>query len=410
MAEATVPTDRYAAFRVRDFRLFAVVVLLSAVLQQTQAVALGWDMYNRTGSAMALGLIGLSQFVPAMLFFLPAGEIADRFDRRKVMIASFVLWGTASTGLAVAAIAGAGVGWLYFFAAVSTTGHVINRPARDALLPQLVPGPVFPNAVVWSSSLYQLASISGPAVAGSMIAVYGGASVVYGTNAVLILVALVLATRIPARAALPARRATTWRDLFAGLAHVWRTPVVLGVMSLDLLAVIFASATALLPLYARDILHVGPRELGWLSAAPAMGALGMAFLQGAREPRHVGRAFFISIAGYGLATAVFGMSTSFWLSLAALVGVGAMDNISVVIRQTVVQLYTPDEVRGRVSAVNRVFIQSSNQLGAFESGALAMLTTPVFAVVAGGIVTVLIAAAGIRLFPELRKLGALQRY
>jgi MFS family permease len=399
--------DRYAAFRVRDYRLFSVVVLLSAVLQQTQAVALGWDMYDRTGSAMALGFIGLAQFVPALLLFLPAGELADRFDRRKVMIASFVLWGIASTGLAASAIGGSGPGWLYFWASVSTMGHVVNRPARDALLPQLVPAHLFPNAVVWNSSLYQIASISGPAIAGMLIALYGGASIVYGMNAVLTLIALVLATRIPARAARPAPRARSWRDLFAGLAHVWRTPVVLGVMALDLFAVVLSSATALLPLYARDILHVGPTGLGWLSAGPAMGALAMAFWQGARPPAHVGRAFFVSLAGYGFATAVFGLSTSFWLSLAALIAVGATDNVSVVIRQTVVQLFTPDEVRGRVSAVNRVFIQSSNQLGAFESGALAMLTTPVFAVVAGGIATVIIAAAGMRIFSELRRLRSL---
>ena len=409
MAETTVPHDRYAAFRVRDYRLFSVVVLLSAVLQQTQAVALGWDMYDRTGSAMALGFIGLAQFVPALLLFLPAGELADRFDRRKVMIASFVLWGAASSGLAFAAIGGSGAGWLYFWASISTVGHVINRPARDALLPQLVPAHVFPNAVVWSSSLYQLASISGPALAGMLIALYGGASIVYGMNAVLTVTALFLAARIPERPMRPAPQSRSWRDLFAGLAHVRCTPVVLGVMALDLFAVVLSSATALLPLYARDILHVGPTALGWLSAAPAIGALVMAFIQGARPPAHVGRAFFASLAGFGAATAVFGLSTSFWLSMAALVAVGAMDNISVVIRQTVVQLYTPDEVRGRVSAVNRVFIQSSNQLGAFESGALAMLTTPVFAVVAGGVATVMIAVAGLRVFPELRRLGSLPR-
>jgi MFS family permease len=409
MTETAVPHDRYAAFRIRDYRLFSVVVLLSAVLQQTQAVALGWDMYDRTGSAMALGLIGLVQFVPALLLFLPAGELADRFDRRKVMIASFVLWGAASTGLAVSAIGGYGVGWLYFWSSVSTMGHVINRPARDALLPQLVPAHLFQNAVVWNSSLYQIASISGPALGGLLIALYGSASVVYGTNAVLTLTALFLAWRIPARPPRSAPQSRTWRDLFAGLAHVWRTPVVLGVMALDLFAVVLSSATALLPLYARDILHVGPTALGWLSAGPAMGALAMAFYQGARPPAHVGRAFFASLAGYGLATALFGISTSFWFSLAALVAVGAMDNVSVVIRQTVVQLYTPDEVRGRVSAVNRVFIQSSNQLGAFESGALAMLTTPVFAVVAGGIATALIAGAGLKLFPALRRLGSLPR-
>jgi MFS family permease len=343
------------------------------------------------------------------VFFLPAGELADRFDRRKVMIATLAIWGTASTGLAAAAIGGSGVGWLYFWAAISTIGHVVNRPARDALLPQIVPAHVFPNAVVWSSSLYQLASISGPALAGMLIAIYGTASVVYGMNAVLTVTALVLAARIPARPPPPVPQARSWRDLFAGLAHVWRTPVVLGVMALDLFAVLFSSATALLPLYAKDILHVGPTELGWLSAAPAMGALAMAFYQGGRPPAHVGRAFFASLVGFGLATAVFGFSTSFWLSMAALVAVGAMDNVSIVIRQTVVQLFTPDEVRGRVSAVNRVFIQSSNQLGAFESGALAMLTTPVFSVVAGGVATVLIAVAGLRVFPELRKLGQLPR-
>jgi MFS family permease len=386
-----------------------VVVLLSAVLQQTQAVALGWDMYDRTGSAMALGFIGLAQFVPALLLFLPAGEIADRFDRRKVMIASFVLWGVASTGLAVSAIGGSGAGWLYFWASVSTMGHVINRPARDALLPQLVPAHLFPNAVVWNSSLYQIASISGPALAGALIAIYGSASVVYGMNAVATVTALLLAARIPARPTRASPQARSWRDLFAGLVHVWRTPVVLGVMALDLFAVVLSSATALLPLYARDILHVGPTGLGWLSAAPAMGALAMAFYQGARPPAHVGRAFFLSLMGYGAATAAFGFSSWYWLSLVALIGVGAMDNVSVVIRQTVVQLFTPDEVRGRVSAVNRVFIQSSNQLGAFESGALAMLTTPVFAVMAGGVATVLIAAAGLKVFPELRKLGSLPR-
>jgi MFS family permease len=401
--------DRYAAFRLRDYRLFSGVVLLSAMLQQTQSVALGWDVYDRTGSAMALGLVGLVQFIPGLLLFLPAGAIADRFDRRKVMIATLALWGAASAGLALAAAGGSGVGWLYFWVAIGTVGHVVNRPARDALLPQLVPAHLFPNAVVWNSSLYQTASVAGPAVAGMLIAAYGGAGIVYALNAVLTLTALALAHRIRARPSPSVPRASSWRDLFAGLAHVWRTPIVLGVMALDLFAVLLSSATALLPLYARDILHVGPAGLGWLSAAPAIGALVMAFIQGARPPRHVGRAFFWSLAGFGAATAVFGLSTSFWLSVAALIAVGACDNISVVIRQTVVQLHTPDEVRGRVSAVNRVFIQSSNQLGAFEAGALAMLTTPVFAVVAGGVATVMITIAGVRVFPELRRLGTLAR-
>ena len=403
--------DRYATFRLPDYRIFSGVVFLSGLLQQTQSVALGWDVYDRTGSAMALGLVGLTQFLPAALLFLPAGVIADRYDRRKVMVATLALWGAASTGLALAAILGAATPWLYGLAAVSTAANVVNRPSRDAVLPQIVPAHLFPNAVVWNSSLYQTASITGPAFAGLLIALHGGASVVYATNAAFTLTALLLANRIRATPAPLARRPTSWRGLFAGLEHVWLTPVVLGVMAIDLFAVLFGSATALLPLYARDILHVGPEGLGALSSATAVGALSMAVMQGLRRRPHAsaGRVFFWAVGAYGVATAVFGFSTSFWLSFAALVAVGAMDNISVVIRTTVVQLHTPDELRGRVSAVNRVFITSSNQLGAFESGAVAALVTPVFAIVSGGIATVLVVLAGLRLFPGLRRLGALTR-
>ena len=404
---ASAPRDPYAAFRLRDYRSFSVVVFLSAILQQTQSVALGWDVYDRTGSAMALGLVGLVQFLPAALFFLPAGAIADRFDRRKVMVGTLALWCAASVGLAAAEIAGASTLWLYVWAALSMTANVVNRPARDALLPQLVPAAVFPNAVVWNTSLYQIASISGPALAGMLIAAYGQASIVYSLNAALTLLALLLASRIRDPHKESARQSRSWGDVFGGLTYVRRTPIVLGVMTLDLLAVLLSSATALLPLYARDILHVGPSGLGWLSAAPAVGALCMAYMQSVRQPRHVGRAFFLALAGYGAATVLFGVSTSFWLSLVALVAIGALDNVNVVIRQVVVQIYTPDELRGRVSAVNRVFITSSNQLGAFFAGGVATLATPVFAVTAGGVATVLVVLAGLRAFPELRRLGRL---
>jgi MFS family permease len=406
---ASATTDPYAAFRLRDYRTFSGVVFLSAMLQQTQGVALGWDVYDRTGSAMALGLVGLAQFLPAALFFLPAGVLADRFDRRRVMVATLALWGAASVGLAIAEIAGASTLWLYLWAATSTTANVANRPARDALLPQLVPGPTLANAVLWNTSLVQVASISGPALAGMLIAASGQASVVYALNAALTLLAALLARRIRPPLSEAAPRARSSHDLFAGLVYVWRRRVVLGVMALDLLAVLLSSATALLPLYARDILHVGATGLGWLSAAPAIGALAMAFAQGLRQSQRAGRAFFWAIGGFGAATALFGVSTSYWLSLAALAAIGALDNVNVVIRQTVVQLYTPDELRGRVSAVNRVFITSSNQLGAFFAGALATLTTPVFAVAAGGVATVLVVLAGLRIFPELRRLRTLSR-
>jgi MFS family permease len=402
--------DPYAAFRLRDYRYFSVVVFLSAILQQTQGVALGWDIYDRTGSALALGFVGLAQFLPAALFFLPAGAIADRFDRRKVMVVTLALWGAASIGLALAEIAHAATVWLYLWAALSTTANVINRPARDALLPQLVPAGVFTNAVVWNTSLYQVASISGPALAGLLIAASSEATVVYGLNAAFTLLALLFARAIRdphAASGTLARRSP--QDLFAGLAYVRRTHLVLGVMTLDLLAVVLSSGTALLPLFARDILHVGPAGLGWLSAAPAIGALGMALIQGVRPMRHAGRSFFVAVALFGAGTAVFGLSTSFSLSIAALVAVGAFDNVSVVVRQTVVQLYTPDELRGRVSAVNRVFITSSNELGTFLAGILATATTPVIAVAAGGVATVAVVAAGVKVFPELRRLKTLSR-
>jgi MFS family permease len=409
MPDATAQRhDPYAAFRFRDYRLLTATVFLSSLLITTQAVAIGWDIYERTGSAMALGIVGLIQFAPVAALFLPAGELADRFDRRKIVVASFALWGIASVGLAVAAQLQSPVGWIYFWVALSASAQVLNRPARDALVSQIVPASALPNAIVWNTSLYQIASVSGPALAGLLIAVFGSASPVYALNAVGMLVALALAPMISKQPLRAVSRVSSWRDLFAGLRHVWRTRLILSVLALDLLAVLFGGAIALLPIYAKDILQVGPSGLGWLSAAPAVGAVSMGVMQSFRPPlRRAGPAFLWCVGGFGVATVIFGLSTSFWVSLLALVAIGAVDNISVVVRQTVVQLHTPDELRGRVSAVNRVFIGSSNELGAFESGAVAALTTPVFAVVSGGVLTVLLVLAGVRAFPELRRLGPL---
>ena len=240
-----------------------------------------------------------------------------------------------------AAAAGAPVAWIYLCAATSGVAQVVNRPSRDALLPQIVPAPMLANAIAWNTSLSQIASVTGPALAGLLIAAHGAATIVYALNAAFAVVALALSALIgkyPLRAVRPAR---SWRELFVGLEHVWRTRVILGVITLDLLAVLFGGATALLPLYAKDILHAGPAGLGWLYAAPAIGAIGMAVTQGFRRPfSHAGRAFFWSVAGFGLATVVFGYSSSFWLSLAMLVVIGALDNVSVVTRQSVVLLHT----------------------------------------------------------------------
>jgi len=386
-----------------------LMVAMSSMAQQAQGVAIGWDVYERTGSAMALGWIGLVQFIPVLAFFLPAGQWADRYDRRRVCAISMVIWCAAALILAGTARAGASV--IYIYVAVAATGlaTVLNRAARDALLSQLVPDTMLARAMTWNSTVFQAAAVAGPGIAGLLIALGGTALTVYAVNMVCLLLAMGAALAIKPRAPAGPRRASSWREMFGGLNHVWNTKVVFGAMTVDLFAVLLGGATALLPLYAKDILHTGAAGLGWLSAAPAIGAVLMAVSSGHRQaPAHAGRTFLWAVGAFGLATVVFGLSTNYWLSLIALVAIGASDNMGAVIRQTAVQLFTPDELRGRVAAVNRVFISSSNELGAVESGMAAALLGPVAAVVAGGAITMLIAAAGFKLFPALRELETVQ--
>lgn len=400
--------DPYAPFRAPDFRRFIAMVFLTAVAQQAQGVAIGWEIYERTGSALALAWMGLAQFAPIALFFLPAGQVADRHDRRRVIAWSLAVWGVAAAVLAAAAHWQGHVGWIYAAIAGTGAGIVLNRAARDAMLPQLVMPAQLPQAVAWTMSLFQVALVAGPAIAGMLIALTGGATAVYALNLLSLAASIGFVLAIAHRPAMQATRSGSWRELFGGVAHVWRTKVLLGTMSIDLFAVLVASATALLPIYAKDILQVGPTGLGWLAAAPAIGAALMALTQGYRRPwPHAGNAFLWSVAVFGAATIVFGLSTWFWLSMLALIVIGAADNVNAVIRQTVLQLQTPDELRGRVSAINRVFISSSNELGAFEAGLLASFTGPVFALVAGGCATLVILGAGMRLFPELRAMRRL---
>jgi len=402
--------DPYAPFRIPDYRRLVVMAFLTAIVQQAQSVAIGWDIYERTGSALALGWAGLAQFAPIAAFFLPAGEIADRHDRRRVIAWSLGLWSAAALVLAAASFFGGGVGWIY--AAIVGTGAsiVLNRAARDAMVPRIVPAAHLQSAVAWNMSVFQIALITGPALAGMVIAFTRSATAVYTMNVACLVAGAWLALSIEHRIAGERRRATSVRELFAGVEHVWRTKVALGMMSIDLFAVLLGSVTALLPIFAKDILQVGPGGLGWLAAAPAAGAVLMGVMQGVRHPwPHAGRAFLWGVSIYGAATIVFGLSGSFWLSLAMLVVLGAADNASAVIRQTVLQLRTPDALRGRVSAVNRVFISSSNELGAFESGLLAAFTSPVFAVVFGGVATLVVVAGGVKLFPEIARMRAIER-
>jgi MFS family permease len=388
----------------RDFRLYLLISVMGALVHFGQGVAVGWSVYEQTGSSLALGLVGLAQFLPILLFFLPAGQVADRFERRSVIVTSLALGACAALLLAGAAWLHLDVAWTYAALVLSGCAQILNRPARDALMPTLVPPAQLARAIALASSLHQVASMAAPALAGLGLALFHSALPIHAANAVFTLIALLATLAIRQRSRGTKTQpggAGRLREMLAGFTHIRRTRLLLAVMSIDLLAVLFGGAVALLPMYAKDILQVGPAGLGLLSTAPAVGAA-VAGLAIARFGVALdGRLFLAAVGGFGLMTLVFGASTHFPLSVAALTLLGGLDSISVVIRQTVIQQATPDALRGRVAAVNRVFISSSNELGALESGLLAALIGPVPAVVGGGLITLLVVAASPRLFPEL---------
>lgn len=359
--------DPYAALRYRDYRLFAGGAFLANVCHAMQDTAVGWELYERTGSAFPLAMVGLMQALPAFVLALPSGQVADRFERRRVAIAMQLVMALMALGLAYLSHTKGPVNGFYLFLLVGAVARTFNFPAQASLLPQLVPVEVFSNAVTWRSSGFQLASVLGPAVAGWMIGWCGMAMWVYVVNAVLILVFVLCLMLIQKRQTEVALEPLTWNSTLAGARFVWKTKVILGAITLDMFAVLFGGATALLPIYAKDILRVGPEGLGWLRAAPGVGALVMALLIAHRAPsRHAGQTMLWAVAGFGVATILFGVSKWYWFSLAMLFLIGALDMISVVVRHTLEQVLTPDLMRGRVSAVNSLFIITTNELGAFE--------------------------------------------
>ncbi len=383
-----------------QFIRFWLARLAGVTANQMLMVAVAWQMYDITSSAWDLGLVGLFQFLPALLMTLPAGHLADRLHRGRIFAVCMLLQAAVAFLLVAATDGGfATRGLILWVSAVLGTVRAFQSPAQQALIPSLVRTDLLPRAIALSSSGMQAAIICGPALGGVLY--LNGAVTVYNTCALLLLIAggLTLAVRYQHRAS---TLAANWRTVFAGVAFVWQNKLLLGATSLDLFAVLLGGATALLPIYARDILHTGPVGLGLLRAAPALGSLVMS-LALMRWPlqRRVGHRMLSGIALFGLATVVFGLSTHIGLSLIALVITGAADSISVVIRLTLVQLETPDEMRGRVAAVNSIFIGASNQLGEFESGATAAWFGPVGSVVTGGICTLLVAAVWLRLFPTL---------
>ena len=398
-----MPDDSLARLlRIRPFMRFWLARLGGIAANQMLLVAVAWHLYDITGSAWDLGLVGLFQFVPALLMTLPAGHVADRLHRGRIFAACMAAQALMALLLVAATQGGyATRGLVFGVSVVLGVARAFQMPAQQALTPLLVPPTLLARAVAVSASGVQAAIIGGPALGGLL---YGlGATTVYLTCAALLALscALALAVRYPHQ---PATDGATWGTVLAGVGFVWRHKLLLGATSLDLFAVLLGGATALLPIYARDILHTGPQGLGLLRAAPAVGALAMSLVL-ARWPlqRRVGRKLLGAVAVFGLATVVFGLSEHFGLSLLALAVTGAADNISVVTRQTLVQLETPDAMRGRVAAVNSIFIGASNQLGEFESGATAALFGPVGSVVMGGAGTVLVAALWLRLFPALAR-------
>ena len=395
-----------AVFRHRDFRLFCGARFLSGLALQSQNVAMGWFVYDLTGSALALGLVGLAAFAPAVLCALITGHVADTYDRRLVGGLAFATMAAAAVGLLLYARAAAGghglpIWPVYALVVVTGTARAFGNPATQALLPTLVPREVFGSALAWNSSIWQTASITGPAVGGFLYAL--GPTVVFVVAACAFALAAALLVAIRHRPPTGARAPVSWGALVAGLAYIRSQPVIFGAISLDLVAVLLGGATALLPIFAQDVLGTGPWGLGLLRSAPAAGGVLTALVLANRPlQRHVGRRMLIAVGIFGLATVGFGLSRSLPLSMACLFVLGCADMISVFVRQTLVQGETPDAMRGRVAAVNTVFIGASNELGEFESGTLAALVGAVPAVVFGGLATLAVALLWSRLFPALR--------
>lgn len=401
-AETTVTVSQYAAFRHSAFLRYWIARFLTTFATQIVSVAVGWQIYDLTRDPFDLGLVGIIQFLPALLLVLVTGVIADRFGRRLIMGLAALLETACALAILLLTLRGLTsplpiFGVLLFFG----IARAFFGPASASLVANLVPPQVFANAVAWNSSAWQTATIVGPVAGGLLYGVSPLAA--YGVATIFMLAASLLVLSIPK----PQQRSETEKPtidtLFAGFRYIWREKVVLGAISLDLFAVLLSGAVALLPVYARDVLELGPWGLGLLRAAPGIGAIAVAlWLTSHPIKDHAGVVMLACVALFGAFTVMFGVSTIPWLSIFALAMLGATDMISVYVRETLIQLWTPDDVRGRVNAVNMVFVGASNELGEFRAGTMAALIGPVAAVVAGGIGAIGVAGLWAWLFPALR--------
>jgi len=419
--ELAVEKDYRSAFKSRDFRLYQAARLMVILGAEAQSVAVAWQVYALTHSALDLGYTGLALFLPGLFVMLAAGHAADRYDRRKIILLCYGLQGVCTAvllwlSLSATALQHGRIWPIYAVLVGIGLGRAFSGPAASAMLPSLVPKEDFVNAVTWGATVYQIANMSGPAVGGLLftlplagaVAMCNGAPLVYSFTLLMLLGFIVLVSMIRAKMVTTEKKAFSMRTVLAGLEYVWRAKLLLGSISLDLFAVLLGGATALLPIFATDILHAGPRGLGLLRAMPSVGALVVSLIMVVRPiKRKAGLTMLVCVGIFGAATVVFGLSKSIYLSAATLVIVGASDMVSVVVRSSVLQLATPPGMRGRVSAVNWLFIGASNEFGEFESGLTAHWWGAVRAVVIGGIGSMLVTASAASLFPQLRNADSL---
>ncbi len=406
-----ITTDAYAALRLKDFRLFVTSRFFITLAINLQAVVVGWQVYEITNDPLSLGLIGLAEALPSIAVSLYAGHVADSVQRKKIMIICIAVLAVCSIALLLFSLRLEsflpmfGIVPIYSVIFMSGIARGFLTPANFAYMPQLVPREVFKNAITWNSSFWQTALIAGPALGGFTYGFFG-LQAAYAVDVALILLGLILVFFVAHKPLPPVTEEQNVADkIKAGLKFVLSNKVILGAISLDLFAVLFGGAVALLPIFAKEILHTGPEALGLLRSAPSVGALGVAFYI-AHHPinRNMGRKLLWCVAGFGLCMIGFAISTSFWISLALLMMSGCFDGVSVIIRSTLLQTLTPENMKGRVSAVNNIFIGSSNEIGMFESGAAARLLGVVPSVIFGGCMTLLTVGITAWKAPSLRKL------
>ena len=407
-AKESPADDKYALLRNRDFVLFVVGRFISSFGQQMLVMAVGLEIWDRTHVKLNLGYVGLSQVLPMYLLTLPAGHVADNYNRKKIIAWMQGGIAVASAALALVSHYQVEILWTYVCLFVLGIGRTFLWSASASFMPQLVSRKEFAQAVNWNTGSFQISAVVGPVAGAALYAWTLSAQWVYALNVVSAVIYLVCIALVRTHHKVAAREPMSLKSLAMGLKFVYKTKIILGTITLDLFAVLLGGATALLPVYADEILHVGKSGVGWLRAALPMGSLLMSIILVHRPPlQKAGHTLLWAVIGFGLATIGFGLSRVFWLSFVFLFLCGVTDYISVVVRQTLVQLLTPDEMRGRVSAINSLFIVTSNEMGDFESGVVAQYTSSVFAVVSGGVGTILVVIAVALIWPQIRKYGRL---